>query len=519
MNVGVGQTGDTCWFNSSLNIFLTSDAGLKILWKKLRLVYSRLGVENKKKFNSNARVPCAYRNLTKTPQINFWRFLNQYICAVGGPGSLLPKSGLNAYLTKNIKWKNAGLRESKGTSGGWPNVELAPLLKHLGFKEGPEFRIISDERWRYKFKNARWSTPILIFRGRAINEFYIGIEKRNIVPSKQGYDLTGAIVYVKPSENSQLDPHVWACSIRNGKGYITDSNYPTSPVECKWWLQDSLDRYFGTVAANYRPNRSRQMVFDAIMYTRKSYTDAIAPFCLLPKTYRPLTNENKAEVGRFEAIFGPKSTPTTYMRNKFAPRIVAEAIRVNANKPVINANMYNSIITNATSFNNGLAAVNRMIRAGMKANTNGPNFRNFRRKLAAKFPKPVQRNMFKYFWQNAVSNSEFVKRLRLFAERTGQTVNEAQIQGILKTRAKTRAGAKRVHNATEERMYLVNGRDWFNNRGNNVTNKINSANWVQTNNNNITPFVKSHTMARNVRTFKRRVANFNEARAKAARRR
>jgi hypothetical protein len=519
MNVGVGQTGHTCWFNSSLNIFLTSDAGLKILWKKLRLVYSRLGVENKKKFNSNARVPCVYRNLTKTPRINFWRFLNQYICAVGGPGSLLPKSGLNAYLTKNIKWHTNSLRESKGTTGGWPQNELAPLLKYLGFKEGREFRVISDSRWRYQFKNSRWSTPILIFRGEPVYEYYSGIPPRDIILSKQGYDLTGAVVYVSPPRETELMAHVWACSIRNGKGYITDSNYPTSPVECKWWLKESLTKYFQTVNVNYRPNRAWKFVFDVIMYTRKSYTDAIAPFCLLPKTYRPLTNENKAEVGRFEAIFGPKSTPTTYMRNKFAPRIVAEAIRVNANKPVINANMYNSIITNATSFNNGLAAVNRMIRAGMKANTNGPNFRNFRRKLAAKFPKPVQRNMFKYFWQNSVSNSEFVKRLRLFAERTGQTVNEAQIQGILKTRAKTRAGAKRVHNATEERMYLVNGRDWFNNRGNNVTNKINSANWVQTNNNNITPFVKSHTMAKNVRTFKRKVANFNEARAKAARRR
>ena len=35
MNVGVGQTGPTCWFNSSLNMFLTSDNGLKILWQKL----------------------------------------------------------------------------------------------------------------------------------------------------------------------------------------------------------------------------------------------------------------------------------------------------------------------------------------------------------------------------------------------------------------------------------------------------------------------------------------------------
>lgn len=67
-------------------------------------------------------------------------------------------------------------------------------------------------------------------------------------------------------------------------------------------------------------------------------------------------------------------------------------------------------------------------------------------------------------------------------------------------------------------MYLVNNTEWRNNHGTNVTNKINANNWVRTANNNVTPLVKNYTEATNVKTFKRKVANFNSARAARARR-
>jgi RecA-family ATPase len=152
-----------------------------------------------------------------------------------------------------------------------------------------------------------------------------------------------------------------------------------------------------------------------------------------------------------------------------------------------------------------------------KVNENGQNYKNYRKKLIAKFPRPIAKDMMAYLWRSSKSNSEFVNKLRSYANRAGYTVNENSLKGIMSRRATTRAGTKRGRNAETERMYLVNNEAWYNINGTNVTNKINANNWVRTNNNNVTPLVKNHTNATNVKTFKRKVANFNSARAARAR--
>ena len=152
-----------------------------------------------------------------------------------------------------------------------------------------------------------------------------------------------------------------------------------------------------------------------------------------------------------------------------------------------------------------------------KVNANGQNYKNYRKKLIAKFPRPIAKDMMAYLWRTSNSNSEFATRVRSYANRAGYTVNENTLKGIMARRATTRAGTKRVRNAETERMYLVNNTEWRNSNGTNVTNKINANNWVRTNNNNVTPLVKNHTNATNVKTFKRKVANFNRARAERAR--
>jgi len=518
MNIGVGQTGDTCWFNSSLNIFLTSDNGLKILWQKLIQVYARLGPKQKAYFDSNIRAPCPYGKPNKTPANYFWKFLNQYICAIGGPGSLIPRSGLNAYLTKNIKWINAGMRESKGTAGGWPHLELRAILQHLGFQQGKDFRIRKIEYYRYQFP-ATWTNPILLFHGESTGFSYSGMPLRDLLLYKRGYDLTGAVVYVRPQDETGQDPHVWSCSIRNGRGYVTDSNSPTEPKQCDWWIKTNLLHFFNKVDFNFRPVRARMMVYDVLMYTRRKYTDTIAPYCLLPKQgYRPLTNANKENLAEFKA-WGPeavrnigKGNGLTAARKKFAPRVLAEAIRENSKRIIINSNMLQKIVNEAGSFNHGMRIFQGMIYSNKyKINQNGTNFLKFVKNLKSKFPSvPVPKNMFIHFWRTSKSNTDFANKLRKWVNKTPYTLNENKIKAIIATRAKTRASAKRVRNVPEERMYLVNNRDWFNSNGTNVTNKINASNWILTNNNNITPFIKNHTITNNVKTYKRKLANYNK---------
>ena len=523
MNVGLGQTGSTCWFNSSLNIFLTSDNGLKILWQKLQETLPTLKPRERAYFNSNINAPCPYKGaVKKTSAIYFWKFLNQYICAVGGPGRLIPKSGLNAYLTKNVKWRNAGVREAKGTSGAHPSWELPAILGHLGFKVGRDFRMLNAERWRYKFKNNSWTAPILMYSGGGRT-----YKMRDLLLEKRGYDLTGAIVYVAPSLESNREPHVWACAIRNGKGYITDSNYPTTQIECKWWQKDNLERYFMTVNQPYRTGVARIMGFDVIMYTRKEFTNKIDPTCELPKQYRPLTANNENKLKQLKQ-WGPaavnflKTGKVGNAHKMFAPRVRAEVIREDAKRPVMTKNILNDILNVAKYFNHGTALARRVKNNSgrlYRINESGPNFKNFRKKLIAKFPpRPVPNSVILHFWGNSKSNSEFANRVRSYANRAGYTVNENKLKGITARRATTRAGVKRVRNAETERMYLVNGKDWFNGNANNVTNKINANNWVRTNNDNTTKYLVGYANSNNVKTYRRKVANFNSARAARVRR-
>ena len=519
MNVGLGQTGDTCWFNSSLNIFLTSDNGLKILWKKLTEVYAGLGPKQKAYFDSNIKAPCPYGKPNKTPPIYFWKFLNQYICAVGGPGALLPKSGLNAYLTKNIKWKNSGLRESKGTSGGWPHLELPSILNRLGFKKGSDYRIRNMQKYQYKF-NPEWNNPVILLHGEERGRTYYGMSIRDLYLVKGKYDLSGAIVYVRPTDESEKDPHVWACSVRDGKGYITDSNFPVSPKLCMWWDKESLLRFFGTVEYDYRPNVARTLVFDVLFYTRRDYTNTIAPYCLLPNTYRPVTAANREALNKVANNYGPNAGSyfmnTSEARQRFTPRVAAEVKMRYAARPVLNAVAFQNIVNEAGSFNHAMRIVSRKMRhEGFRVNQGGPNYKNFTRKLIAKFPQPLPKSMFLYFWRNSKTNTEFVNRIRKYANKAGYVVPENKLKGILAMRAKTRAGTKRA----EERIYKA-GNNWFNNRGNNVTSKINKDNWVlnETPNRQVELAIANIINYNgNVKTYKRKVANFNSARAHNAR--
>jgi hypothetical protein len=480
MNVGVGQTGPTCWFNSSLNVFLTSDNGLKILWQKLQEVYPTLKPREKAYFNSNINAPCPYKGaVKKTSSIFFWKFLNQYICSIGGPGRLIPKSGLNAYLTKNVKWRSTGLREAKGVAGGFPSWEIPAILGHLGFRVGRDFRMVNFERWRYKFKNNSWTAPILMYSGGGRT-----FQLRDLMLEKRGYDLTAGIVYVLPAlTQPPLEPHVWACTIRNGKGYIYDSNYPLTQRECSWWLKADLERHFMTVHNPYRTGVARIIGFDMVMYTRNEFTNKISPTCQLPQVYRPLTANNEEKLRQFSA-WGPGAVNilkagwgwTSSAHRTFSPRVLTEAVRRNATRPVITSEILNKIVNRATSFECGerLAGAAKSSNGQLyRINKNGPNYSNFRRKLIAKFPMPFPKNMFMHIWRNSKSNTEFANRVRKYAIRAGYTINENKLKGILATRAKTRAGVKRA----EERVYRV-GNNWFNNNAVNITNKINPDNWV-----------------------------------------
>lgn len=513
MNLGLTQTGDMCWFNASLNMFLTSDAGLKILWQKLQEVYKGFGPKQRAYFNSNISAPCPYKgSVRKTSSIYFWKFLNEYMCAIGGPGRVVSQSALNAFLAKNVKWRNAGTREAKGTAGGWPSLEIPALLGHLGFRIGSEFRMLNFDRWLYKFRRPEWDAQILMYRASDRGR---PTAIRDLLLEKRGYALTGAILYIAPKGNSTRHPHVWCCSIRNGKGYVFESNNPLDSRECRWWVAADLMQYLSELEnnfENYRPNRAR-VGYDVIMYTNKEFTSKISPTCQLPKGgYKELGEDNKNALrlllqanNLVEKL--PEARSPNSVTAEYPAAVRAHAVRQRAARPVMTAPLFNAIVAQATSFNNGLRRAQEAKNAygaNYRINTSGNNYKNFRIKLINKFPRPVPQHMFLFLLRNAKTNREFVNRLRKYALTTGHKVNENKIRSMLERRASTRAGAKRAAKLAANRLYLLkinNKERWHN--GNNFVNNVNPNLWERANNNNVSNALASYYNTPNVKTFKR----------------
>jgi hypothetical protein len=489
MNIGAGQTIGTCWFFSSLNMFLTSDNGLKILWKKLMERTKEMTPREWMYFMSNINAPCPYKGaVKKTSAIYFWKFLNQYICAVGGPGRLLPKSGLNTYLTKNIKWRANAMRESKGQSPGFPHLELPAILGHLGFKIGSDFRMLDFERWKYQFKKDNWTTPILMYRSEG--SWSLTTPLRDLLLEKKGYELTGAIVYALSKEKGA---HVWACTIRNGKGYITDSNYPTEQKPLTWWIADEVRNYFRNIPEypHFRLNVAKTISFDVILYTRKDYTNKIAPTCLYrPNNYIPLTNKNEESLRMFKYNYGNYGVPAILpgkvhagIHKNYSGRVLAEATRQYGKRPLANAAFYNKIVNNSTSYHNGIERVRNATKNGQRyiINRKGKNYINFKTKLIAKHPRPFPNVVFRNIWGQRYGNMDFIRKVKNYAFEAGFTFPKEKIQALMAKRQSTRAGTKRKLNNEREQVYRLNNTNWVNNNGRYVN--VNPNNWVRTNGN------------------------------------
>lgn len=290
-NVASGQTGGTCWFNSLLNMLINTDNGLKVLWKKLQEIYPLFTDEEKKFFHSAYYLSCPRKSFHP---IFFWRYINFYICAfkkLSPPHSFMHKnkellehlelnrSGLHPKRNKNITIENVKL----GRTGYYTQASLKPILNHLGF-DNDDFRVISlydstsklnvDSVFKVRNKN-RLSSHI--------NELYI-----NTYAGK--YRLSGAILTL--TDKDYKESHAFACIIRNGKGYIIDSNFPLVKIPIKWWYPDEIENFKNTYNKVYLkepPNANKSLRsadFTLLFYTHPR-VEKIAPYC-----YRKYNVEN-----------------------------------------------------------------------------------------------------------------------------------------------------------------------------------------------------------------------------------
>lgn len=412
-NLGLAQTGGTCWFHSALNLFLLNDDGFKILWAKMQDVFKNMNPTSKAWFLGNFNAPCPPRlkSLTTINSIYFWKFLDQFMCSIGGPGKLWRQHGRNRNLVSRVKWNNPALKNTPLSAGGHPRRELPKLLWHLGFKQG-EYGVLVWKEFSPKDEEKELANRSYKFI------LYSGLRQPYDIPLEKGpFRLTGAIYSIYSRSGSG---HVWACIRKGNEGYIFDSAYPEQLHRCDWWFEDKVKDFFqnSNLISKWGNNwRNRDGYFDVIMYSRGSYVDSIAPSCR--RVYRPV---NKSNVERMI-----ENVPNVgqYVNNLNIPPAVKAALRkYEGTRVTINKATLNAVLRNAKTYNNANQMVSNMERAGYRIpNKNKPNsnWAKFRTALRNKFARPVPVNYYRYaLYEN--TRNKVMKELQKLANAGGYVI-------------------------------------------------------------------------------------------------
>lgn len=397
MNNGCGQLGamqtrGTCWFYSILNGFLLSGHGQKILFQKLQEFYKNLTPTERLYFDDGINAPCPLSNVSKSKKIYFWKFLDQYLCALGGPRRIKSQAAKSANLLSDVNLVGTLAREHKGASGARPQRELPKVLKHIGFTD-KEFIVQEsgkpvDGRRKPKF--------IVCTASTADPDKYLELYQLNEMKDPD-YRLACASITIGNSEASNAEQHKYhavAAYRCHGKGYLFDSNQ-REIFPCTWWHPTELrDVILNKVAKFYPYFRGGQINYWSAAYyimVRNEAVKDISPSCRLRKAPSPVANIKE----KIKDIinFSEPNIPDRIRRNEFpilnTPALKAWALREWArgnHKPhvYLNQKSWDSLVANAGSIANGFKKLQTLLEAGYKVR---PGDRDkFTSKLWEKFP-------------------------------------------------------------------------------------------------------------------------------------
>ena len=411
--LGLAQSGGTCWFHSSLNLFLLSDDGFKILWDKLQKVYKKMSPMYKAWFESNINAPCPPRlkSLTTINSIYFWKFLDQFMCSIGGPGRLWRKHERNQNLISRVKWNRENIKEAPLTAGGVPRRELPKLLRHIGFVRGD---------YHYHFIS-RTAPP-----GNYKFILHPAVKPHDIPLTKGPYRLSGAIFLNR--NKSKTQGHVWTCIRKGNRGYIFDSAYPAELHSCNWWNENELNEFFDTssmMVYNWGNNwlGVRDGYFDVVMYSRSSYVDTIAPSCR--RVYRPL---NKGTLNIANELVGNMPNIGAEVNKLNVPPAVKAHLRTYESVRVpLNSATFNAIVRSSNTQNKAMNTLKNLELTGYKvirSNNANSNWQRFIKALRNKFAPPLSKNKYETALLHAKSKGNALNKIEGYANFYKQRIDK-----------------------------------------------------------------------------------------------
>jgi hypothetical protein len=393
MNNGCGQLGaiqsrGTCWFFSTLNCFILSENGQKILFARLKDFYKNLKPAEKSYFDAEANAPCPMKDLTKTKEIYFWKFIDQYLCFLSGPRAISLKAGKSASILQKMSLKGNVAREHAGGKGGQPQMEISNILEHIGFKG--------------KF-DMRYAEKKIAFDGRKKPQFVV-VSESDWIPNalmekipdafmeNKDYSLMCASIAIANTLGNIREQHIShaiAGYICNEKGYIYDSNQ-RKIFRCDWWNRAALKRVVDNEISQFysffRGGQVNYLAYSFAIFSRNDFTKDIGVSCLMKyKTKTPnlgLSNnffKNRASGEKINKLF-PQLNPArrAALKRKWARTDKRKLINLPAGN-------LDTLLGQVTNYDDALKNIQALKNAGYRIGNQ--NLENFKRKLVLKFSK------------------------------------------------------------------------------------------------------------------------------------
>ena len=385
--LGAIQTRGTCWFYSILNGFILSQDGQKILYNRLKEYYSKLKPAEKAYFDDTINAPCPLKDITKTKEIYFWKFIDQYLCFMSGPRAISLKAGKSANLLGGMSLQGTVAKEAQGARGAYPQVEIGKILDHVGFKGKYYMKYADDMK---QFNHVRKPQFVVVSQSQTKPMTYMERFPRYLI-ADPSYEVMCASLVIANTNAAKSEMHSWhaiAGFVCNGKGYIYDSNQKKI-FKCNWWIFEEFVRVTNDEVGQFYPffkgGKINYHAYAFGIFARKEAIKDVAPACLLktkvlktPTFHGNLTSPtlgNRLNRGNYNGVYKPAQIAA--LKRKWARTEHKAAV-------YLNDAAYNSILAKATSRENAVGQMRNLQNAGYKVRN--ANFDKFARKMNVKFP-------------------------------------------------------------------------------------------------------------------------------------
>jgi hypothetical protein len=383
--LGAIQTRGTCWFYSILNGFILSEDGQKILYNRLTNFYKKLKPAEKAYFDDAANAPCPMKNLAKTKEIYFWKFIDQYLCFMSGPRAATLKAGKSASILGGMSLQGS-VAKNLGGRGAYPQVEIEKILDHVGFKGEYYVKYANTPP---KFHAGRKPQFIVVMANSDAKKKYMDRIPSPLLEDEPKYELMCASLVIANTYADLYETHKWHAVAGfkcNGQGYIYDSNQ-RKVFKCDWWNPIAFRKVANDEIANaykfFKGGQINVHQYAFAIFARKEFTKNIGVSCLLKhKVKTPNTRLNFTDPNLGKKL-------NSNMFNYLNPAQVAALKRKWArtehrNVVYLNQATYNSIINSAKNFASGMNELDTLIEANYKIK-DPKNYNEFMQKLRNKF--------------------------------------------------------------------------------------------------------------------------------------